>query len=69
MPATVSNQTDDAINRANSAWRIRLHRQLDALCDDAESRRGFHGSVEFKIFYLARQVKRFETNIGQSVAE
>lgn len=66
---SINNVVDTACDRKNSEWRIRLHRQLDALCDDAESRKGFHGSLVFEVFYEARQVRRFKTNIGQSVAE
>jgi hypothetical protein len=69
--AAATNETieQQEADRKNAAWRIRLHRQLDALCDDAEARKGFHGSVLFEVFYLARRVKRFQTKISQNVEE
>ena len=57
------------VDRKNAEWRIRLHRQLDALCDDVEARKGFNGSVEFQMFWRGRRFDRFETNIRQTVAE
>jgi len=65
----VSDQQEQAATRKNAEWRIRLHRQLDALCDDAEARKGFFGKVIFEIIYESRRVTRFNTNIGQSVHE
>lgn len=65
----IEQQQKQETDRKNSQWRIRLHRQLDALCDDAEARKGFHGSILFQVFYVARRVKRFSTNITQNVDE
>lgn len=67
--SNIETAANTAIDKKNSEWRIRLHRQLDGLCDDAESRKGFHGQVVFEIYYEGRQVRRFKTNIGQSVIE
>ena len=63
------DQQEKVTSRKNAEWRIRLHRQLDALCDDAEARKGFFGKVLFEIVYEARKVTRFNTQIGQSVHE
>lgn len=67
----VSNveQANTETDRKNAEWRIRLHRQLDALCDDVEARKGFTGRVLFEVFWAARKLQRFETTIKQSVAE
>lgn len=67
MPVPNIDVQEAAATEKNKAWRIRLHRQLDALCDDAEARKGFFGTVLFEIFYEARKVTRFRTNIGQTV--
>lgn len=63
------NPSDSEVDRKNADWRIRVHRQVDALCDDVESRKGFTGRVLLEIFWIARKFQRFETTIKQSVAE
>jgi hypothetical protein len=70
MPALSNTQNEEPdIDRLNREWRVRLHRQLDALCDDAEARKGFNGSVLFEIIWRGRRLDRFETNIRQTVSK
>ena len=69
MALATIDPSEAATNRRNAEWRLRLHRQLDALCDDVEARKGFHGSVLFEIFWLGRKLERFTTTIKQSVSD
>ena len=67
MPITENHEAEqNEIRRKNAEWRIRLHRQLDALCDDAEARKGFWGFVFLQINYKGR-VSSVETNIKQTI--
>jgi len=65
MP-NIENHNQAAIDRHNEQWRIRLHRQLDALCDDAEARKGFYGFVWLQINYLGK-VSTVDTHIKQTI--
>jgi hypothetical protein len=68
--ALVSTTTeDDELERSNRDWRVRLHRQLDALCDDVEARKGFNGSVVFEMIWRGRRFDRFNTQINQTVSK
>lgn len=62
----IENHEQAAIDRHNEQWRIRLHRQVDALCDDVESRRGFYGFVFLQINYQGK-ISTVETQIKQTI--
>jgi hypothetical protein len=66
MPVA-QNHNQAAVDRHNECWRIRLHAQLDALCDDVEARRGYFGEVIFKIPYRDAKVTGFKTTVEQTV--
>jgi hypothetical protein len=69
MPITVNIEADqNEIRRRNAEWRIRLHRQLDALCDDAEARKGFWGFVFLQVNYQGK-VTSVKTNIEQTITK
>ena len=66
MPIT-ENHEQAAIDRHNEEQRIRLHKYVDALCDDVESRAAFFGSLTVQIVWEATRMKRWRSNLEQSI--
>lgn len=66
MPIT-ENHDQAAIDRHNEERRIRLHKYVDALCDDVEARRGFFGSLTIQVTWAATRMKRWTSNLEQQI--
>ena len=66
MP-TIENHEQAAIDRHNEQQRIRLHKYVDALCDDVEARRGFFGSLMIQVFWDSTRMRRWKSNLEQNI--
>jgi hypothetical protein len=66
MPIT-ENHDQAAIDAHNEKQRIRLHKYVDALCDDVESRAGFFGSLTVQVIWAGTRMKQWRSNLEQSI--
>ena len=66
MAVIVGNHDQPAIDRHNEEWRVRILRQVQALLDDVEARRGFFGHVIIQVNYQG-QVTSVKTQIEQTL--